>query len=70
VQRHLDGLGLAVEQRDTRQDPGARETLRALNGHTQVPCLVIDGRPLLESADIIDWLDAHHAALSESLGSS
>jgi glutathione S-transferase len=55
---------LVVEQRDTRQDPSAREALRALNGHTQVPCLLIDGQPLLESADIIDWLDAHSAELS------
>lgn len=64
VQRHIEALGLVVEQRDTRQDPSAREALRALNGHTQVPCLLIDGQPLLESADIIDWLDAHSAELS------
>lgn len=64
VQRHIEALGLVIEQRDTRQDPGAREALRALNGHTQVPCLLIDGQPLLESADIIDWLDAHSAELS------
>ncbi len=28
-------------------------------GKRQVPCLLIDGKPLYESLDIIDWLAAH-----------
>lgn len=61
VMRHADELGLDLEMRDTRQDDGARDALRQLTGGTQVPCLVIDGVPLLESADINRWLTAYQA---------
>lgn len=47
-----------VELRDTRQDPAHRQALVTLTGSTQVPCLVIDGKPMLESSDIVDWLYA------------
>jgi len=36
---------------------GAKDRLAQLTGKTQVPCLVIDGKPMLESGDIIGWLD-------------
>ncbi len=61
VQRHIKKLGLDVEMHDTRRVPEAQEALYALTGRTQVPCLVIDGVPMLESRDIINWLDAHVA---------
>ena len=56
VFRAADDLGLRIPVRDTRRDPEASRALRALTGGTQVPCLVIDGQPLLESADIVQWL--------------
>jgi len=58
VLRALDRLGIDVEMQDTRQDPEARRALRAKTGRTQVPCLFIDGEPMFESDDIIDWLEA------------
>ena len=30
-----------------------------VGGKKQVPCLFIDGEPLYESMDIIEWLKAH-----------
>ena len=33
-----------------------RAELRDRTGSTQVPCLFIDGKPMFESLDIIDWL--------------
>ncbi|MAA78065.1 MAG: hypothetical protein CL916_02310 [Deltaproteobacteria bacterium] len=33
-----------------------REDLRNKTGSTQVPCLFIDGQPMFESLDIIDWI--------------
>lgn len=56
VQKELERLGLSIEQRDTRIDPGNREDLRRRTGRTQVPCLFINNQPLFESLDIIDWL--------------
>ena len=48
-----------VDLRDTLRDPGARRELYDLTGRTQVPCLLIDGEPLFESADIARWLERY-----------
>lgn len=45
--------------RDIRRDPQALEILVTVGGMEQVPCLFINGEPLYESLDIIDWLKAH-----------
>ena len=47
---------IPLEYRDTRQDEGARDDLIQIGGINQVPCLVIDGKPMYESADIIEYL--------------
>ena len=36
--------------------PVAEQTLIAVGGKRQVPCLFIDGKPLYESSDIIAWI--------------
>jgi glutathione S-transferase len=58
VQRAITDLALQdrIELRNTRRNPAFRDELRGLTGRTQVPCLVIDGRPMLESDDIVDYL--------------
>ena len=43
----------------TDNDDQVRQKLYEIGGKTQVPCLVIDGRPKYESDDIIDWLAEH-----------
>lgn len=48
---------LDVQTKNTMSDPGARQELMQIGGKTQVPCLVIDGKPMYESMDIINWLD-------------
>ena len=45
--------------RDIRKSPDAAERLRREGGKMQAPCLLIDGKPLYESLDIIEWLQAH-----------
>ncbi|MCB9765152.1 MAG: glutathione S-transferase N-terminal domain-containing protein [Alphaproteobacteria bacterium] len=55
----IERLGLDVPTRDTRMEPGARAELVRIAGGTQVPCLLIDDVPLLESADIVAWLEAY-----------
>lgn len=44
---------------DIHQSEKHRERLIREGGKEQVPCLFIDGKPLYESTDIIDWLLAH-----------
>jgi glutathione S-transferase len=59
VQDCLNRLDLEITMRDIRLEPGARDELLEIGGKTQVPCLVIDGKPLYESADIVRWLQAN-----------
>ena len=53
----LDRLDLEIPMRDIQTESGARDELVAIGGNGQVPCLVIDGKPLYESADIVRWLE-------------
>lgn len=63
VFKALDAMGdIGVELRDVRRDPEARRELLEKTGGGQVPCLFIDGAPLLESLDIIEWLESYAAA--------
>lgn len=45
-----------IEYRDIEESNEAMERLVKLTGGQQVPCLVINGRPKLESENIIKWL--------------
>ena len=47
---------------DIHRSAEDRQTLLEVGGKEQVPCLFIDGEPLYESMDIIDWLNAHPQA--------
>lgn len=64
VRRAITALNISahIELRNTRQDSRHRDDLRALTGRTQVPCLVIDGKPLLESDDIVAYLRKQFSA--------
>lgn len=55
VLRFLDANGITLDLRDTMQ-PGNQNDLVRISGKKQVPCLVIKGRPLYESEDIITYL--------------
>ena len=60
VMTEIDASGRQdVKYRDIIQSREAEETLIRVGGKRQVPCLFIDGDPLYESLDIIEWLKAH-----------
>ena len=48
-----------IEFKNIRKSEADREALMETGGKSQVPCLVIDGKPLYESMDIIEWLKAN-----------
>ena len=57
VMREIEKSGRTdVEYHDIRKNPKDYEYLLEHGGKDQVPCLFIDGKPLYESADIIEWL--------------
>ncbi len=47
---------IKIPMKDTHKDVGAKEELIRIGGKSQVPCLVIDGKALYESLDIMEWL--------------
>lgn len=53
---YLNQEGIELEMKDTL-DAANLEELKSINhGETQVPCLVVNGHPMLESSDIINFL--------------
>lgn len=55
VIRYMDKNNISVEMADIRKDPKNQEDLVRIGGLDQVPMLLIDGKPLYESSDIIEW---------------
>ncbi len=45
--------------KNTGNDPANREELISIGGKSMVPCLVIDGKALYESLDIIEFLKSN-----------
>ena len=48
-----------IEMRDIMKNEADYKRLLEVGGMDQVPCLFIDGKPMYESLDIIDWLEKH-----------
>ena len=66
VQRKITELNISdkIKMRDTRTEPMWRKDLNDRTGRTQVPCLFIDGEPMFESLDIIDYLQMQFTSSS------
>lgn len=56
VMNFMSENNITIPLRDIVADESAAETLIAIGGKRQVPCLFIDSKPLYESGDIIEWL--------------
>ncbi|OED36171.1 glutaredoxin [PVC group bacterium (ex Bugula neritina AB1)] len=54
---YLKEKNISVTVKDINKDQESREHLMAIGGKTQVPCLILDDKPLYESLDIIDWFE-------------
>jgi glutaredoxin len=48
-----------IAYRDIIENEEDARELLAIGGKKQVPCLFINGKPLYESLDIIQWLKDH-----------
>ncbi len=51
-----NNLGSQIKLSELDETTGAIERLVQLTGKQKSPCLLIDGRPLLESDEIVRWL--------------
>ena len=55
VRDFLSQENINVPMKDTHANPAYKDELIKIGGKGQVPCLVIDGKALYESSDIIEW---------------
>lgn len=60
VRRYLDENGITVPMKEIDVTPAYRDELIRIGGKKQVPCLVIDGKALYESNDIIEWFKKNY----------
>ena len=60
VLQTIDRLGLQekVVLKNKLRNREYAEELQQLIGHMQVPCLIIDGKPMLESGEISQFLES------------
>ncbi len=56
VRDYLAKNNIVLPLKDIHQNSNYEKELLAIGGKRQVPCLVIDGKALYESLDIIEWL--------------
>lgn len=59
-------LKIKVNYKDIYGDIHHMQKLMAITGRKTVPCLFINGDPMHESADIIDWLRANESKLEKT----
>jgi glutaredoxin len=60
VRDFLNKEGINVPMKDIHETPAYRNDLIEIGGKPQVPCLVIDGKPLYDSLDIIEWFKKNY----------
>ncbi|MDP8263942.1 MAG: glutathione S-transferase N-terminal domain-containing protein [Candidatus Aceula lacicola] len=48
--------GVSLEKRNIHESDAIKQELLEIGGKSQVPCLVVEGKPIYESMDIIEWL--------------
>lgn len=65
VLAYMQDQDIELEMCNT-MEPGVVDDLIELTGKTQVPCLVINGEPMLESNDIIAYL--HGLVAADEIG--
>ena len=56
VLNYMKTAGIEIPLKNTSADSSVRQELISIGGKSQVPCLIIDGKALYESDDIIEWL--------------
>lgn len=65
VLAYMQEQDIACEMKNT-MEPGVRDELISIGGKGQVPCLIIAGRPMYESDDIIAYL--HGIVAADEIG--
>lgn len=62
----MDELHVKMPMKDVTISNEAKEELRVKGGRMQVPCLMIDGRPLYSDTAIVQWIKDHRECLART----
>lgn len=62
----INELKIKVTYKDIHSDLNEMHKLLYVTGRKTVPCLFINGDPMHESLDIINWLKANQATLDKT----
>lgn len=62
---YLDKIHKTVPMVNVKDNPQGKEDLRRQGGLMQVPCLIIDNKPLYNDEEIIKWLSQHEDQLDD-----
>ncbi|MGZ3786903.1 MAG: glutaredoxin family protein [Bacteriovorax sp.] len=62
----IDELKIKVVYKDIYDNLNDMQKLLQITGRKTVPCLFIDGNPMHESLEIIDWLRANKDKLEKN----
>lgn len=63
VINYLKKIDKEIRLKNITENMDAKEELLSIGGKTQVPCLLIDGKALYESLDIIRWLSENKESI-------
>lgn len=63
VLNYLNSIEKTVPMKDVSRNAEAKREFLELGDIKVVPCLTIDGTPLYDAYDIIDWLSSHQENL-------
>lgn len=66
VIRVIKNLKISVNWKNIHDDAASMKHLVDVTGRRTVPCLFIDGKPMHESLDIIEWLEENESSLSKN----
>ena len=66
VIRAIKDIGIRVEFRNIHEEDEHLFKLRNDTGRQTVPCLYIDGEPMFESQDIVNWLQKNVSNLEKA----
>lgn len=66
VIRTIKKLNILVNWNNIHEDSKHMNFLVDATGRRTVPCLFIDGKPMHESLDIIEWLETNESNLTKN----
>jgi len=66
VMNFAEEHGIPLSLRNIHEHPDIRNELIKIGGKAQIPCLVIDGKALYESNDILAWMEKNLEEIKRS----